>query len=238
MEEQKLKNQEKQENIHNYLVQVEKQEEIKRNEFYNKRYQIEENVQNLYNERIEKEKEKGKTLEDDFLKTRQNRMTMVKSAKDRLQNIIDKRQELEERIRNKRMEEERNRLRKQQIELIKQFEIDKRIERMQKLKDYDNKMRKEQMEERFKKQEEYRKQKELFARKQKEMSIQMDNEKYAVISKFDNLLRQNRKMNPELIKQIFPEDKELYNRVKELEVKYNVNNNEEEIGYHENEEKN
>ena len=136
------------------------------------------------------------------------------------------------------MRMKRNRLRKQQIELIKQFEIDKRIERMQKLKDYDNKMRKEQMEERFKKQEEYRKQKELFARKQKEMSIQMDNEKYAVISKFDNLLRQNRKMNPELIKQIFPEDKEINTRVKELEVKYNVNNNEEEIGYHENEEKN
>ena len=98
-------------------------------------------------------------------------------------------------------------------------------------------MRKEQIEERTKKQEEYKKQKELFAIKQKEMSIQMDNEKYAIISKFDNLLSQNRKMNPELIKQIFPDDEELYNKVKELEVKYNVNNNEEVYGYQEKEEK-
>ena len=48
--------------------------------------------------------------------------------------------------------------------------------------------------------------------------------KYEIISKFENLLRQNKKMNPELIKQIFPEDKELYEKVKELEEKYKVNN--------------
>ena len=51
------------------------------------------------------------------------------------------------------------------------------------------------------------------------MSMKLDKEKQQLIGKFDNLMRQNKDITPETIKEIFPDDEELYEKVKELKEK-------------------
>jgi hypothetical protein len=42
------------------------------------------------------------------------------------------------------------------------------------------------------------------------------------MKKFDNLMKQNKEIDPETIKDVFPEDKELYNKVTELKKKQKI----------------
>ena len=51
------------------------------------------------------------------------------------------------------------------------------------------------------------------------MSMKLDKEKQEIINKFDNLMRQNKDITPETIKEMFPDDDELYEHVKELKEK-------------------
>ena len=75
-------------------------------------------------------------------------------------------------------------------------------------------MKKDKKKEKERKQAEYKKQKEKLNQMKSEMSMKLDKEKQQIISKFDNLMRQNKDITPETIKEIFPDDEELYEKVK------------------------
>ena len=71
------------------------------------------------------------------------------------------------------------------------------------------------------------------------MSLKLDREKQEIINKFDNLMKQNKDITPETIKEMFPDDDELYEHVKELKEKEKqmLAEFETEDGYKEEEEK-
>ena len=50
-------------------------------------------------------------------------------------------------------------------------------------------------------------------------AIKFQKQKEEVVKKFDNLMKQNKEIEPETIKQLFPDDEELYNKIKELKDK-------------------
>ena len=39
------------------------------------------------------------------------------------------------------------------------------------------------------------------------------------MAKFDKIIKQNKEIEPETIKELFPEDEELYNKIKEMKEK-------------------
>ena len=55
--------------------------------------------------------------------------------------------------------------------------------------------------------------------KRQEISEQIEKEKQNVINKFDKLMKQNKGIQPYMIKELFPDDEELYNKVKEIKNK-------------------
>ena len=71
--------------------------------------------------------------------------------------------------------------------------------------------------------------------------MKLDKEKEKIINKFDNLMRQNKDITPETIKEMFPDDEELYEKVKGLKEKekeiLSKYQSEEDGGYKEEEEK-
>ena len=229
----KERNLEKLQNLKISIRELEEKERKRMNQYYIKKNQIEEYSRNQNLERIKKGREKAKFYEDEFLKAAENRIKLSQSARIRGQQIIEKRIELESRIEKKKKENQKNQLIKKQQDIIKQNEIDKRLERRLRQKEYDNKLKMEQMEEREQKQEQYKKQKEMYKIKQKELSKKINNEKFIIISKFEELMKQNKSINPEVIKTSFPNDKELYEKVKELYDNYypTKNNN---IEYYDN----
>ena len=80
------------------------------------------------------------------------------------------------------------------------------------------------MEEREKKIEEFRKQKEINERKKREIYKKNNQEKNEIVSKFEYLMQQGKRINPEVIRQSFPGDTELYKRIKNLYEEYFPNN--------------
>ena len=65
------------------------------------------------------------------------------------------------------------------------MEKQKTIERLGRIREYENQKRQEELEEKEKKQEEYKKQKEKLKQIKFEMSMKLDKEKQEIINKFD-----------------------------------------------------
>ena len=51
------------------------------------------------------------------------------------------------------------------------------------------------------------------------MAEDIERQKQEVINKFNNMMKQNKGIEPEMIKKLFPDDEEFYNRVKEIKNK-------------------
>ena len=68
------------------------------------------------------------------------------------------------------------------------------------------------------------KQKEIYERKKREIYRKNNEEVNEIVSKFENLMQQGKRINPEIIKQSFPGDNQLYKRIKILYEQYFPNN--------------
>ena len=53
----------------------------------------------------------------------------------------------------------------------------------------------------------------------------MEKEKQELITKFENALKKKKEIDAEIVKELFPEDEELYNRIKNMTNKIKDNNN-------------
>ena len=77
----------------------------------------------------------------------------------------------------------------------------------------------EELKEKDKKFKDLKNQKEKLTQQRIETSIEMQKQKEDIIQKFDILTKKNKEIDPETIKQIFPDDEELYNKVVEMKKK-------------------
>ena len=50
------------------------------------------------------------------------------------------------------------------------------------------------------------------------IEIQIQKKKEEILKKFDNLLKQNKEIDPQTIKEVFPDDEELYNKFTEMKA--------------------
>ena len=94
------------------------------------------------------------------------------------------------------------------------------IERQNRSKEYRNQKRMEAIEEKDKKIEEYKRQREKLAERKANMAIEIQKQKEEVIRKFDRLIKQKKEVDCELIKELFPEDEELYNKIKAMQEEH------------------
>ena len=85
--------------------------------------------------------------------------------------------------------------------------------------EYQNKLKMTELEEKEKKIQAFKTQKEKLTQQRIETSIGIEKKKEAIMKKFENLMKQNKEIDPQTIKEVFPDDEELYNKVKEMKKK-------------------
>jgi hypothetical protein len=78
----------------------------------------------------------------------------------------------------------------------------------------------EQLNEKDKKMKDLKNQKVLLEQKKAEIDMQMIRQKDDILNKFEKIMSQKKEINPELIRKVFPEDDELYERVVNLKKKH------------------
>ena len=108
---------------------------------------------------------------------------------------------------------------KKEKERTKNLEKQNRIQRQQRIAEYKNKLRMDELEEKDKKLQEFKNQKEKLTQQRIETSIGIQKKKDEILKKFDDLMSKNKEIDPQTIKEMFPDDQELYEKVIEMKKK-------------------
>ena len=64
--------------------------------------------------------------------------------------------------------------------------------------------------------------KQKFQKERKRLNIELQNEKSALINKFNNLVKGKSKIDSEIVKELYPEDEELYQKIKNMQNMYQL----------------
>ena len=96
------------------------------------------------------------------------------------------------------------------------------IQRMLRVQDYRNKLKMEELEVKDKKIAGFKLEKERLALQKAQASTEIQKQKEELVEKFDKLVRQNKEIEPEMIKELFPGDNELYRSILEMKKKRRI----------------
>ena len=156
---------------------------------------------------------------DKYMVTEQNRQKLEESEKVKIDEMNKKNEKKEKTYFKKKLEEEKDILKKREEEKVKNIEKARNIQRMQRQQEYKNQLRMEEINVKEQKIEDFKKQCERINQQKAQAAIKFQRQKEEIVKKFDNLMKLNKEIEPETIKELFPEDEELYNKIKEMKEK-------------------
>ena len=130
--------------------------------------------------------------------------------------------ELDQRIAKYKKDEEYKSLKKLQESFVKQVEKDSINKRIQRMKEYKFELKEKEIEDKEKRLELMKNEKQKFQKERKRLNIELQNEKSALINKFNNLVKGKSKIDSEIVKELYPEDEELYQKIKNMQNMYQL----------------
>ena len=136
-----------------------------------------------------------------------------------LQNRMD---EMDQRITNYKKQEEHKSLKKLQESFAKQVEKDFVNKRIQRMKEYKFELKEKEIEDKEKRFEFMKSEKQKYQNERKKLNIELQNEKHALINKFNNLVKGKSKIDSEIVKKLYPEDEALYKKIKNMQNIYSL----------------
>ena len=215
-------NTKKRSNQENLLKSVEEKRQKKIEDYYNDNIKKEQNV--FISRLIKKQRLLYQKMhEDEFLELVQSHKRQIeiknKKKKDDLENRME---EMDLRITSYKKEEEHKSLKKLQESYVKQIEkefVNKRIKRM---KEYKFELKEKEIEEKEKRLELIKSEKLKYQNQKKKLNIDLQNEKDDLKNKFNKLVKGKAKIDVEIVKQLYPEDSELYRKIKNMQNMYRI----------------
>ena len=215
-------NTKKRSNQEHLLKSVEEKRQKKIEDYYNDNIKKEQNV--FISRLIKKQRLLYQKMhEDEFLELVQSHKRQIeiknKKKKDDLENRME---EMDLRITSYKKEEEHKSLKKLQESYVKQIEkefVNKRIKRM---KEYKFELKEKEIEEKEKRLELMKSEKLKFQNQKKKLNIDLQNEKDDLKNKFNKLVKGKAKIDVEIVKQLYPEDSELYRKIKNMQNMYRI----------------
>ena len=226
LKNQKLKsiNTKKRSNQEYLLKSVEEKRKKKIEDYYNDNLKKEQNV--IICKIIKGQKVLNQKLhENEFLELVQDHKQKIElKKKKKLDELQSKMDELDQRITLYKKEEGHKSLKRLQESYVKQIEkefVNKRIKRM---KEYKFNLKEKEIEEKEKRLDFMKTQKLKFLNEKKRLNIELRNEKDALINRYNKLVKGKSKIDSEIVKQLYPEDEELYKKVRNMQTIYNLGN--------------
>jgi len=105
---------------------------------------------------------------------------------------------------------------KQEEEYIKQYQKKQNIMRLERINRYKTEKRLEELNEKEQKIEDFKKKKMELIQNKAKLTGEMEKEKQNLIMKFENSFKKKSTIDAQIVKELFPEDEELYNRIKKM----------------------
>ena len=206
------------------LKSVEEKRKKKIEDYYNDNLKKEQNV--IICKIIKGQKVLNQKLhENEFLELVQDHKQKIElKKKKKLDELQSKMDELDQRITLYKKEEGHKSLKRLQESYVKQIEkefVNKRIKRM---KEYKFNLKEKEIEEKEKRLDFMKTQKLKFLNEKKRLNIELRNEKDALINRYNKLVKGKSKIDSEIVKQLYPEDEDLYKKVRNMQTIYNLGN--------------
>jgi len=220
----KLTNIKKKNNQENLLKSMELKRQKKISDYYKDNVKKDQSA--IICKIVKKQKILNQKLhEDEYLELVQDHKQKIALKKNKkLRDLESKMEELEKRLTNYKKEEEFKNLKILQESFAKQEEkkyINKRIQRM---KDYRFNLKEKEIKEKEKRLDLMKNEKLKFQKERKKLNIEMQNEKASLLSKFNQIIKGKTKIDCKIVKKLYPDDEELYQRVKKMQTIYNIGN--------------
>ena len=216
------KNKEKTKLVNENLLQLSKRRERSFVKMFKKYDKIEQNVllQNMERRKNSNMMIKGMNKYREL--TVENRRKLSEEKQKKIEENEKKKEKQVEKYNEMKKKMEEEYFMKKEQEKIKNIEKANLIKRKIKIAEYQNKLKMNELEEKEKKIQMFKIQREKLAQQRIETSIGIEKKKEAILKKFDNLMKQNKEIDPETIKDVFPDDEELIKKVTELKKKQKI----------------
>ena len=184
--------------------------------YFDKKLKLEETITNRVLTRDDDNKTKAQKEERKYKNTVKNRQILEKESDQKKIRMLKKMNSIDNRIKDKRMKSDKDKIKEREEKNARMLERNIIIQRMMRIQDYKNRLKMEELEEKEKKLSEFRQQKERLALQRAQASTEVQKQKEEVVEKFERLSRQKKEIEPEMIKELFPGDVELYRNVVEM----------------------
>jgi len=169
--------------------------------------------------------ERAKSQNELYLKSIVKRDINFQKMLERFDLIKQKSKKIDKKISKDKIHNMYNYTLKKEDEFIKQYEKQHTMVRFNRISNYRNQIRAEELSEKEKKKELYKYKKLKLKNNKFRMTDYIQKEKQQIIDKFDNVLQKNKQINAEVVKKLFPNDEELYKKIKNLEEKMTKRSN-------------
>ena len=216
LNEEKRKIKKRTDHVLKYIKQNEEEQEKNRKDFINKQLKLEETVSCRALSRDDNNRKMAKAQEKKYINTVQNRKFLEEKSNDKKMKMIKRMNSIDNRIKDKRIKNDKDKIKKREEGNVKELERNITIQRMLRIQDYKNKLKMEELEEKERKLNEFKQQREKLALQRAQASTEVQKQKEEAVLKFDKLARQKKEIEPEMIRELFPGDNELYENVKEM----------------------
>ena len=221
LKKQQEKNRKKYEEIHNQLKKMKKLQEKKNEETLKRQRRIE--LKALKNEQLRNDKiiEKSKSQNTLYLQTRNRRNFCMKKLEEKFDKLNKDMEEKQIKLDKERIKKLYDVSLKQEEEFIKQYQKKQMIIRLDRINQYKTEKRMEEIFEKEQKLEDFKKKKRELIENKARLTSGMEKEKQLLITKFENTFKKKNKVDVRIVKELFPEDEELYKRIKKMTDKMN-----------------
>lgn len=132
---------------------------------------------------------------------------------EKVSEILVKINQINDRIVKKQSEQEKELMFKNECNNIKRKNKIKVLTRLSKIQEYQNDINKSKIDEKMRKAEEFKEQKQYFLDQKKKMADNIAKQKSEVLLKFDKMMKNSGTISAEAIRNLFPDDIELYERI-------------------------
>ena len=199
------------------LKEVKKERESKNTEIINRQEKVEQDAKNQKKDKMKIIKKRAQSQSILFEENQKRKDKMQVELMEKYNKLEKEMKEKQEKRELEKKKEEYNLCLKIENDYLKQYDKEQKIGRLEKINIYKTEKRNEEILRKEKKMEDFKKKKKELIESKAKLTDKMEKEKEKLISDFEKSFKQKEQVDAnELIKELFPEGKELSQKDTEL----------------------
>ena len=215
-QDKKIRYEKKLKSIENAIKKTNNDIQKRNDRILEHRLHIDFNVAKIEKQKNDKILERVKSQNYLFMRSVKKRENNFKKLLEKFDGINKKFEEKDKKIKEEKVQKMKNKTIKHEEDYIKDFERQHNLIRINRITFYKNKKKSEDMANKEDKMKKYKLRKQALIEKNLILGDSIEKEKVKLMEEFDSVLQKNKDIHPDIIKKLFPEDTQFYDKIKQI----------------------